>query len=60
LISVGAYQRGSDAAIDQAIACWPRIQAFLRQDMRQAVRFADSLRELNEVLPAEAASTTYP
>jgi len=60
LISVGAYQRGSDAAIDQAIACWPRIQAFLRQDMRQAVRFADSLRELNEVLPAESAASTYP
>jgi flagellum-specific ATP synthase len=60
LISVGAYQRGSDAAIDQAIACWPRFQAFLRQDMRQAVRFADSLRELNEVLPAEATTSAYP
>jgi flagellum-specific ATP synthase len=31
LISIGAYQRGSDPAIDRVIALKPRIDAFLRQ-----------------------------
>jgi flagellum-specific ATP synthase len=53
LIRVGAYQRGSDPAIDEAIALWPRLQAFLRQDLREAVDFAESLRALAAVLPPE-------
>ncbi|HMM45604.1 MAG TPA: flagellar protein export ATPase FliI [Candidatus Macondimonas sp.] len=56
LIRVGAYQRGSDAAIDEAIALWPRLQAFLRQDLREAVSFSDSLSALAAVLPAEVVT----
>jgi flagellum-specific ATP synthase len=50
LIAIGAYQRGSDPRVDQAIALWPRMQRFLQQDMRERVGFAASLAALNETL----------
>ncbi len=36
LIAIGAYQRGSDPAVDEAVARWPAIQAFLGQDVTEA------------------------
>jgi flagellum-specific ATP synthase len=53
LISVGAYQRGSDARVDAAIAQWPRMQRFLAQDIRERVDFAHSVRSLRESLVAD-------
>ena len=50
LISIGAYQRGSDPRVDAAIALWPNIQKFLQQDMRERVDFAASLTALAGVL----------
>lgn len=50
LISVGAYQQGSDSAIDQAILMNPRQMEFLAQNMQQAVNSADSLTQLRELL----------
>ncbi len=50
LISVGAYQRGSDPRIDQAIARYPAIQDFLQQNMNEAVDIDRSLRELEQLL----------
>ncbi|TAK54346.1 MAG: flagellar protein export ATPase FliI [Gammaproteobacteria bacterium] len=50
LIAVGAYRRGSDPRVDAAIDHWPRIVAFLHQDMRQPVAFARSLQELGSLL----------
>jgi len=50
LISIGAYQRGSDPRVDAAIAAWPSVQRFLQQDMRQRVDFAASLTALAGVL----------
>jgi flagellum-specific ATP synthase len=54
LISIGAYQRGSDPRIDEAIASWPQIEAYLRQDMRESVRMADSITQLQQALPEAA------
>jgi flagellum-specific ATP synthase len=54
LISIGAYQRGADPRVDQAIALWPRIQRFLQQDMRERVDFAASLAALDELTPEAA------
>ncbi len=51
LISVGAYQRGSDEHIDQAIAMLPRLQDFLRQDMHERVTLEDSLDALYTLFP---------
>ena len=46
LISIGAYQQGSDSRVDSAVTLWPRMQQFLQQDMRERVDFAASLTAL--------------
>lgn len=46
LISVGAYQPGSDRRIDQAIDKHPAIVDFLQQGMDEAVDFDNSLDDL--------------
>ena len=51
LISVGAYQRGSDEQIDQAIALMPRLLDFLRQDMHEQVTLDDSVDALYGLVP---------
>ena len=50
LISVGAYTKGSDPRIDEAINFHPRFLEFLRQDMNQAVSLQDSQRGLTQQL----------
>lgn len=62
LINVGAYQPGSDPAIDHAIAMQPRLNRFLSQDMHQPVSFNDSYTQLLEMLqtvqePADQSAT---
>jgi len=50
LITLGAYQAGSDPRIDQAIAIQPKISDFLQQDMHQAVSLEESTRKLVELI----------
>jgi flagellum-specific ATP synthase len=50
LISVGAYRRGSDPRIDQAIDLWPKIQDLLRQDMYEAVTIGKAREQLRALL----------
>lgn len=50
LINVGAYQRGSDPLIDNAIALQPRLLSFLAQDMNQSVSFNESYTQLLDLL----------
>lgn len=50
LISIGAYQKGSDARVDAAIALWPRIEEFLKQDVRQRADFLNSQRALETLM----------
>jgi flagellum-specific ATP synthase len=55
LIAIGAYQKGADPRVDEAIALWPKIEDFLRQRINDAAPFAQSvarLRELLKPLPA--------
>jgi flagellum-specific ATP synthase len=54
LIAIGAYQRGSDPRIDGAIARWPQIDAYLRQDMHEQVNLAASVAQLAATM-AESA-----
>ncbi len=53
LITVGAYNRGSDPRIDEAITMHPSLMDFLRQDMDQAVNYYDSLAALQALLGAK-------
>jgi flagellum-specific ATP synthase len=50
LISIGAYQKGSDVRVDTAINLWPRMEEFLRQDVREPADFGGSLRALDVLL----------
>jgi flagellum-specific ATP synthase len=50
LVAIGAYQRGSDPRVDQAIALWPSMQQFLQQDVRERVDLAASLAALDGVI----------
>jgi flagellum-specific ATP synthase len=51
LIAIGAYQKGSDATVDAALALWPRIESFLRQDFHEPASFNASLQALETLLP---------
>ena len=50
LIAVGAYVRGSDALLDRAIELYPRLAAFLQQDLLEPASADASRRALAEVL----------
>ena len=50
LIAIGAYQRGSDPAVDEALARWPAIQAFLGQDVAEAADVDASRAALAQLL----------
>ena len=54
LISVGAYERGSDNRIDAAIEAIPSLEAFLRQDMNTPVSLEQSLSDLMTLFPPPA------
>ena len=54
LIAIGAYQKGSDPRVDQAVELWPRLTDFLRQDPHQSAGYAESLDALARLLPAGA------
>ena len=56
LITIGAYQRGSDPRVDEAIARWPQIEGYLRQDMHDSVPLAASIAQLRQVLPGLPAA----
>ncbi|MEW8396844.1 MAG: flagellar protein export ATPase FliI [Candidatus Thiodiazotropha sp.] len=53
LISVGAYEAGSDEQIDIAISAMPALSQFLRQDMFTRVTLEQSLEDLEALFPAE-------
>jgi flagellum-specific ATP synthase len=50
LITVGAYRRGSDRTVDQAIELQPGLEAFLTQPPEQAVGVTESLAALEALL----------
>ncbi|MDO9451376.1 MAG: flagellum-specific ATP synthase FliI, partial [Stagnimonas sp.] len=50
LIAIGAYQRGADPRTDAALALWPKIEAFLKQDVHAGAGFGESLAQLHALL----------
>ena len=50
LISVGAYQQGSDAQIDESIAMIGPMRSFLSQGMFEKVDFNTSTMDLNQLM----------
>lgn len=54
LINVGAYVRGTDPQLDEAIALYPHLEAFLRQAIEERVGVADSRNALAMLLGMQA------
>ncbi len=57
LISVGAYQRGSDPEVDEAIDYHPLLLQFLQQNSSEAVGFEKSLAALLQILGGQSIVT---
>ncbi|MCU7811274.1 MAG: hypothetical protein KZQ77_08550, partial [Candidatus Thiodiazotropha sp. (ex Notomyrtea botanica)] len=60
LISVGAYEQGSNEQIDIAISAMPALNRFLRQDMYTPVNLAESLKDLESLFPEEEEAVELP
>jgi flagellum-specific ATP synthase len=60
LISIGAYQRGSDARIDQAIDLWPAMQKFLMQQIHERVGHADAVNQLRQLFANAPGAGAMP
>ena len=50
MITLGAYQKGSDQMLDQAINMMPRVNAFLQQGMKDVISYDDGLQGLAQLL----------
>ena len=58
LIRLGAYRKGSDPAVDEAIALNPAFEAFLSQQKGEAVSITEGYGQIEAILaslPHEAA-----
>ncbi len=60
LISVGAYQPGSDPQVDEAIALYPQLTRFLQQGMDEPTSLADSIAALRALRPPEPTPDAAP
>lgn len=54
LIAIGAYQRGSDPVVDEALARWPTIIEFMSQDVSEAADVESSKAALAALLDDDA------
>jgi len=54
LISVGAYVKGSNPQIDEAIRLYPVLTHFLQQGIDEPVDFAQSMQDLTAVMESSA------
>ena len=59
LVRIGAYVKGADAEVDEAVRLWPQIEAFLQQDVHQVTTPDDAIAALEAILtpPAPVAAT---
>lgn len=54
LINVGAYQSGSDPAIDKSIRLFPKLQEFMQQDGSETCTYQQSLHMLQTLLSQDS------
>lgn len=50
LMTVGAYQRGADPELDQAIELYPTMRAWLQQGMHEQIGLGDGIHQLLQVM----------
>jgi len=54
LIRLGAYRKGSDAEVDEAIARYPRLEAFLGQNKEESATIEEAFQQLGDCLGGAA------
>jgi flagellum-specific ATP synthase len=54
LVQLGAYQHGSDASLDRAIALQEPMQGFLQQGMHESCSQHQSIAQLHEIFSSNA------
>ena len=59
LIAIGAYQRGGDPVVDEALDRWPEIVEFLGQDVARAADLDHSREALARLLHVQAQDTLH-
>lgn len=50
MMLMGAYTPGSDKLLDEAVRLWPRIEAFIRQDIDAPAPYGDSIAALLDLV----------
>lgn len=58
LINIGAYAKGSNAKIDNAIGMIDALNGYLRQGVEEKVSFAESARQLSLLFAADSQAVT--
>ena len=58
LINIGAYARGTNVKIDQAVAAIDRINAFLRQGIDETTNFNDTLAMMHSIVRSAEAQAS--
>jgi flagellum-specific ATP synthase len=57
LVRIGAYAKGADAEVDEAVRLWPQMEAFLQQDVHDVTTPEDAFAKLHAILaPAAPAA----
>ncbi len=57
LIAIGAYTKGNDPRIDQAINVQPVINFFLQQQIQEVIPYEQSIQQLQEIIAAATANS---
>lgn len=50
LINIGAYKPGTNKDIDRAISLYPKIQAFLKQDVEEVISLEETIHSMDSLL----------
>jgi flagellum-specific ATP synthase len=50
LVRIGAYARGADPEVDEAVRVWPLLETFLKQEVDQKCSPAEAFAALEKVL----------
>jgi flagellum-specific ATP synthase len=50
LITIGAYQKGSNSLLDQSIRYYERMIPFLQQGINENVPYVESVERLHEII----------
>jgi len=59
MIQIGAYRSGSNSAVDRAIAVYPRIEAFLAQQIGERASIEEGFSALRAILRQEREPPTF-